>query len=63
LYLNGNRVATHVTTTLTLGDLGPQINLTFASGYIGGRWPGQPNRHAARPDHYTGQLADITIAR
>jgi hypothetical protein len=63
LYLNGRRVATGSTSALTLTAFSPATNLTFAAGYLGGNWPSQPNHGAARPDFFTGQLAEITVTR
>ena len=55
LLLNGRPVAASKTAALTLPAFGPATNLTFATGYLGGNWPSQPNHGAARPDYFTGQ--------
>ena len=61
LYLNGTQVAVRTTAAVSLTALGPATNLTFGGGYIGGSWPSQPHHGAARPDFYSGQLADVTV--
>lgn len=51
------------TAALTLAAIGPNTNVTFAAGYIGGAWPSQTHHGVPHPDFFDGQLADITITR